>query len=1193
MERHERPSDDLATMAHGAADLGSRSAGAVASTPGTSDSSETPTLIAQAVEGSAASAGSSRRVPSENLFGTQPILQSGIILAQRYEIIQLLGEGGMGAVYKAKDRELNRLVALKVIRPGLAGSQAVIDRFKQELVLAHQVTHRNVVRIYDLGEAEGMKFITMEYIDGDDLCALIRERGKVSPQEAVRIMEQVCLALDAAHEVGVIHRDLKPQNIMKDKQGRVVVMDFGLARSMESDGMTQTGALIGTMEYMSPEQGMGKQLDERSDLFTVGLIFYELLTGKMPYKADSALASLLKRAQERAVPVSDHDGSIPRALSDIVGKCLESDLHKRYQSVPEILTDLQGWQGKGAAASLRFRSIKPWGQSLPWPLFTSILVVLILASVGIIFRHSIFSKSTANVPAGPIVSLAIVPFRNASGDPSMDWLGSSIAEMLTSDVGESSSLRTVSADRLHQILRDLRISSDSTLDAETLRRLAEFSNADQVIWGQYGKFGNHIRIDATLQDLKQQRTVSLKAEAPNQEALITAIDGLAHSIQQSLALSSGAVKELRATAFAPSTKNVNALRYYDAGLQLARQGKPLEALKQFASATKQDPAFAVAYSKLGETYARLGYDNQAEQAARKAVELSSALPAPEKYRIAASFAEVVNDNQKAIEAYENLARVSPDDSEMLLNLAGLYKATGAFDRAREEYTKLLTHDPKYVDALVGLGQEETLSGHAQTGLDYLNRALTLAIQLGNDEGKASALDSIGFAYNQLDKPDEALRNLKQGLQIRRSLGDKRGIAVTLNTMGRVQERLGKLDDAFGSYDEALQLRRGIGDKRGVGGTLINLGNLHEREGKYEQAVSFYKQSLQIQHEVGDPTYEAVCLNNIGSAYLDSGEYDDALTYLQQALQIREKLKNPSDISDTVHNLGEASWKSGRYDNSLKYYMQALELLRGLGDKAGAAAESESIGTVFEEQGRYGAALKAKEDAFKSMKELQEQGYWMAFIQSGYGGALSLVGRDEQAKDNLQAALDLAQQLHSDPVIAQTLNLQGDRLFYSGNYNAAQKLYSQASQIASKTTNHYMILISKMNVAKTEIKLGHTPTAIAALRAVAAEAGSRHLKYLSTESSLHLGEALLNARDYSRAQQELESALHSSQDLGLKALQATSEYLLAEVLRSTGRAVEAGGHEAEARRILGEIRDEANSDAILKRSDLSPIAALPR
>ena len=260
------------------------------------------------------------------------MLEPGQLLGQRYEVLQILGEGGMGAVYKARDIELNRMVALKVIRPDLAANQSIIDRFKQELLLATQVTHKNVIRIYDLSEADGMKFITMEFVEGEDLRGLMQKKGKLSPEEAVEIMQQTCRALEAAHSAGIIHRDLKPQNIMRDKTGRVLVMDFGLARTLEGDGMTQTGALVGTMDYMSPEQALGKDLDQRSDVFALGLIFYELLTGKMPYKADSVVASLLKRTQERAAPVSSHDASIPGPLSNIVGKCMEPDLKLRYQS---------------------------------------------------------------------------------------------------------------------------------------------------------------------------------------------------------------------------------------------------------------------------------------------------------------------------------------------------------------------------------------------------------------------------------------------------------------------------------------------------------------------------------------------------------------------------------------------------------------------------------------------------------------------------------------------------------------------------------------------------------------------------------------------------------------------------------------------------------------------------------------------
>src|SRR3984957_11575342 len=275
-------------------------------------------------------------------------LEEGSILADRYEILKLLGQGGMGAVYKARDRELDRMVALKVIRPELAESPEILQRFKQELILARKVTHRNVIRIFDLGDADGIKFITMEFIEGRDLKSLLVEKGKLPPEQAVDVVQQVCLALEAAHSEGVVHRDLKPQNIMMDGQGRASVMDFGIARSLEMGGMTQTGALIGTPEYMSPEQVRGEHVDARSDLFTVGIIFQELLTGALPYKAETAMASMYKRTRERAIPVRQLNPDVPQYLNDVVAKCLEMEPQDRYQSAREMYDALE--EGKNCPA---------------------------------------------------------------------------------------------------------------------------------------------------------------------------------------------------------------------------------------------------------------------------------------------------------------------------------------------------------------------------------------------------------------------------------------------------------------------------------------------------------------------------------------------------------------------------------------------------------------------------------------------------------------------------------------------------------------------------------------------------------------------------------------------------------------------------------------------------------------------------
>ncbi len=1136
---------------------------------------------------------SPRRTPPPSpsqagMYGSAAVLQIGQLLGGRYEILQLLGEGGMGAVYKATDRELDRFVALKVIRPELASNPAILARFKQELLLAHQVTHRNVIRIYDLGDAEGIKFITMEFIEGKDLRSLIRDKKKYAPEEAVDVIQQVCQALEAAHNVGVIHRDLKPQNIMQDATGRILVMDFGLARTLGGDGMTQTGAIVGTMEYMSPEQALGKELDQRSDIFALGLILYEMLTGKGPFQADSALASLIKRTQERATPVSEIDAQIPGALSGIVSKCLERDLGARYQNVSEILADLNTWKDQRAAGTIKLDAqVKPWGQTIPWPLIAGIVTTLILVIVGYMFRDRLFrSSSTASVaPAAPAVSLAILPFRNASADPALDWLGPSLADMLSSDVGQSSQLRTVSPNSLHQIFSDLRITSSTALDPATISRVANFSNADRVVWGQYAKFGDQIRIDATLQDIKNNRTVSLKAEAPSEKEIPGAIDHLAESIRQTLALPQNVLKELKASSFQPVSTSVAALRDYNQGLALQRDGKNLDAQKQFEAATKEDPAFALAFSKLAQTYSVLGFDSEAEQSAKKAVGLSQDLPDAEKYLISAIQLQVMKNYPDAIKAYENLAKVSPDNSDVRAALAKLYEDSGDLAKAREYYQKILSGNPKDIEAILNIGRVQLKSGDPQGSLETLNRAYSLAVQVDNQEQKATSLHRMAVAYRMLSKPDEVLRNEQEALVIWRHIGQKSGLAYSLNEMARAQATLGKNKDAMANFQEALQIRREIGDKRGLGDTLIDLGNLAADRGDHDGALKMYKEALELEREIGNESLQAVCLNNIGSVYSEKSQYEDALTYLQQVLQLREKSKVPQDIVDALHNLGQALASMGQYDQAITYYMRALDMRRSINDPHGAALESYGLGAVFDYQGRFGAAVNAKQDALKAFRELKERTFWMAEILGGYGDALTLAGRGDEAKSSLEEALSLSRELKNDGLVAQTLGFEGNALFYQENFKGAHALYDQALQAAIRSKEGERILLAKIDLAKVQVAEKNGRQIIPVLRTLIQQTDDSSLKYSSVECSILMAEAMMQSHDNAHASQELERALLRSDKLGQQALSVRAHYLLAVIARDSGNAADAKDNYQWVVRTLDTMKKEPGAEKLLQRNDL--------
>lgn len=1130
--------------------------------------------------------GGASRVPRPAIFSNAPesdgLLAAGTVLALRYEILKTLGVGGMGAVYKAKDLELNRMVALKVIRPDLARNPAIVDRFKQELRLSHQVTHKNVIRIYDLGEGEGVKFLTMEFIEGQDLRSLIQEKKKFTPEESVEIMRQVCQALEAAHSVGVIHRDLKPQNIMRDPTGRILVMDFGLARTIEGDGMTQTGALVGTMDYMSPEQALGKELDQRSDIFALGLIFYELLTGKMPFKADSVLASLIKRTQERAAPVSSHDAEIPSTLSGIVSKCLEGDASLRYQKTSDVLGDLEVWQGKRSAATLGFNAnVGPWGRTAHLPLIAGLVTVIVLAVGGILLRHRLFGRDSAQPASGPAISLAVMPFHNASGDPTLDWLGSSLSDMLSTDIGQSARLRMVSSNRLQQVLHDLHISSQSQTDVATLRRLAEFINADTIVYGQYTRTGDAIRIDATVLDLQRDSSSRLRTDVPNEKELLGGVDRLANDVRQRLSANPELLRDLQAHALRPSTSSIQALRDYNDGVQLSRQGKNLDAVKQFEAATSEDPNFALAFSKLGETYANLGYDDQAEKASRRAIELSDSLPAQEKYLIQANHARITNDTQKAIAAYESLAKVNPEDTDVQFALAGLYEQASNFAEAKVRLAKVLSHDPKDVDALLASGRVEIKASNPKGGLDFLTRALNLAIQLDNQQQKATILQATGIAYGMLDRPEDALHNYQESLAIKKQIGDKRGIAASLEQIAAIEDTTGHPDTALASYKESLATRREIGDKEGIGNTLIDMGTFYHDHGKPDDALRFFTDALQIERDLGNEYNQALCLNHIGSIRVDKGEYQDALTYLEQAYQLRQKLKVPEETAESLHNLAEANTKLGQYDTALSQYLKAIENWRGMNDQRDVALESESMAIIFAAQGRYGAALGSMQDALKIFQQIKERTHFTVEITGGWGNLLSQVGRGDEGHASIADALNIAHEIKNDSVASLAVNWMGDEYFYKGDYGSARQQYDRALELASKASSREQILLSKVDKAKTDVSQGHAAAAIPALRKLQQEADMLGLKSLSVECSVYLGAATNAAKDPKGARQELDKALARSEKLGLRVLQAKAHYYLAQ----SGNAKEATPHYREVVRILESISKEDGTGRVLERADL--------
>ena len=1122
------------------------------------------------------------------------VFREGDVLGGRYEIQKLLGMGGMGAVYKARDLEVERVVGLKVIRPDLAGDPAILARFKQELVLARQVTHKNIIRIYDLNEADGVKFITMEFIEGEDLRTILLREGKLAPQQAANIMVQVCAGLLAAHSEGVIHRDLKPSNVMCDAAGRVVIMDFGLARTVQGDGMTRTGMMVGTMEYMSPEQAMGKELDARSDQFAVGLIFYELLSGSVPYHAESAIASLVMRTQEGAVPLTEVDPTVPPELSAIVGKCLERDPAARFPSVQELIDEIEIWQGKKrrVGESLIVPQLPKPAPARPFPLkWIAVGVAALVLAAGAYWavhnRAQPGTTATGSEPVqGPVVSVAIMPFYNGSGDSSLNWVGASIADNLISEIGGSSHLQLVSAGRLQDVLRDLGFSPGPQVDSSTLKGIQGALGADTVISGELVRVGDQYRINAIVHDLKNGRDIPIATDLANVKDLAGAMDKLAAQLREKLATTPDILKELRATSGHVLTGSATALQAYDEGLQLARAGDNNQAVTQFEKAITDDPNFAMAFSKLAETYSALNYDDKAEQASRRAVQLSEGLPLQDRYRIEADNARIIHDNVKAIAAYENLTKLNPGDIDAQLALARLYENTVRLDDAKKRIAKVLAADPKNTKALRTSGEVEILSGNAQAAVDPLTKALSLATLSGNEEEKARVLFTIASAYYDLNKPTDALANFQQSLEIRRKIKDQSGIAQSLGQIARVQDKLGQSAAAIASYKEALEVDRKISNRPGLLSTLINLGSFYHDHGKYDDALKAGNEALQLARDLQRESDQAICLNNIGSAYNNKGEYQLALTYFQQAYDIRDRLKLSADAIESLRNLAEMNFKLGEYDTAQTQFLKALEASRAANDKEMLALESSTMGVLFAAQGKYDAALNYLQQAVDGLKQINDHTWYSVEAMARYGDVLAAVGRSEDGQKYIDDALKLADEVKDESATAGARNDLGDSFFYRGDYASARQQYDKARQIAGKWALADEGIRARLGMARADLEQGRAKSALPELKKLRDDARSMGLKPLAVRASIAYAQALLATNNAEAASQELESVMGQTDKMGMLLERARAEFLLGNALTKIGKPREAPLHYRETERILASIvTREKSAVHLLDRPDL--------
>jgi len=705
-------------------------------------------------------------------------LSTGSMFAGRYQIIEELGRGGMGKVYRALDKKLNEEVALKLIKPEIASDKKTLERFSNELKIARKISHRNIGRVYEMMEDKGTHFITMEYVPGEDLKSFIRRSGRIDIPKALLIGRQVCDGLAEAHKQGVVHRDLKPSNIMIDKQGDARIMDFGIARLLSAKGITGAGVMIGTPEYMSPEQVESKEVDQRSDIYSLGIILYEMVTGQVPFEGDTPFSVGMKQKGEAPQEPRQINAQIPDDLNALILKCLEKDREQRFQSAGEVRSELDR-VGIGLPTTVKTVSKKKPVTSreitvkfsLNRPLKWGLLFAAIVFAGIIIWQ--LLPKKTPLLAPRVANSIAVISFENQTGDQNYDYLQKAIPNLLITNLERTGELYVATWERMHDILKQMGQKDVANIDRDLGFEICRREGIESIVTGSFVKAGETFVTDVKVLDVETKKLLKgANVRGRGEDSILqTQIDELTLEISQGLGIAREKLEAEQHRIADVTTSSMEAYNLYLEAIELINMMRLEDARKSLEKAVEIDPEFAAAYDWLNVVYNFLGDREARIQAIKKAMALSDRATEKERLYIQISHAYAIErDPEKGFRLNKELVEKFPKEKEFRFDLAWRFQVRGMYEEAIAEFEKSLELDPGMGHALNGLAYTYSDMGEYEKAVEYAQKYVAMYPE------DANPIDTLAEQYLRMGRLEEALENYKKALEMQPDLGSDFKIA---------------------------------------------------------------------------------------------------------------------------------------------------------------------------------------------------------------------------------------------------------------------------------------------------------------------------------------------------------------------------------------------------------------------------------